>query len=137
MSGETGPFAAASLTLYRALNGCAWMLMDTISSTSSRSRQHDFKYVIYHCSLTRSLYAGDFNSTHTDWGYKNNSADGDRLHRQTPTNNPKNTTSFQSCRCNTGTNPDLAFYSIGPDSCSPHRRVLEKFQRSTLAHHST
>ena len=26
-----------------------------------------------------SLYAGDFNSLHTDWGYNNNSADRDSL----------------------------------------------------------
>ena len=37
---------------------------------------------------------------------------------------------FYSGRWNTGTNPDLTFASIGPNSCLPDRRVLEKFPRS-------
>ena len=35
-----------------------------------------------------------------------------------------------SGRWNTGTNPDLAFTTVGPDSRLPYRRVLEKFPRS-------
>ena len=31
---------------------------------------------------------------------------------------------------NTGTNPDLAFASVGPNSRLPDRRILEKFPRS-------
>ena len=38
--------------------------------------------------------------------------------------------SFYSGRWNTGTNPDLAFASVGPNSRLPDRRVLEKFPRS-------
>ena len=37
---------------------------------------------------------------------------------------------FHSGRWNTGTNPDLAFVSVGPDSRLPDRRILEKFPRS-------
>ena len=33
-------------------------------------------------------------------------------------------------RWNTGTNPDLAFASVGPNSRLPDRRVLDKFPRS-------
>ena len=33
-------------------------------------------------------------------------------------------------RWNTGTNFDLAFASVGPYSCLPGRRVLEKFSRT-------
>ena len=82
------------------------------------------------------LYAGDFNSPHTEWGYNSNSTDGTCLAAWASTNNlvllhnPKDAASFHSCRWNTGTNPDLAFSSVGPDSRLPHRRVLEKFPRS-------
>ena len=44
--------------------------------------------------------------------------------------NAKDTASFYSGHWNTGTNPDLAFTSVGPNSCLPDRRVLEKFPRS-------
>ena len=36
---------------------------------------------------------------------------------------------FHSGRWNTGTNPDLTFISVGPDSHVPGRRILEKFPR--------
>ena len=44
--------------------------------------------------------------------------------------NAKDAASFYSGRWNTGTNPDLAFASIGPNSCLLDRCVLEKFPRS-------
>ena len=44
--------------------------------------------------------------------------------------NAKDTASFYSGRWNTGTNPDLAFASVGPNSRLPDRRVLDKFPRS-------
>ena len=44
--------------------------------------------------------------------------------------NAKNAASFYSGRWNTGTNPDLAFASVGPNSRLPDRRVLDKFSRS-------
>ena len=44
--------------------------------------------------------------------------------------NAKDATSFYSGRWNTGTNPDLAFASVGPNSRLPDRRFLEKFPRS-------
>ena len=82
------------------------------------------------------LYAGDFNSPHVDWGYNSSSVDGECLLAWANSNNlallhnPKDEPSFHSGRWNTGTNPDLAFTSVGPDSRLPHRRVLEKFPRS-------
>ena len=44
--------------------------------------------------------------------------------------NAKDAASFYSSRWNTGTDPDLAFDNVGPDSRLPDRRVLEKFPRS-------
>ena len=82
------------------------------------------------------LYAGDFNCPHVDWGYNTNSADGDCLLTWANSNNlallhdPKDEPSFHSGRWNTGTNPDLAFTTIGPSSLLPYGRVLEKFPRS-------
>ena len=82
------------------------------------------------------LYAGDFNCCHADWSYDNNSLDGEYLAGWASINclallyNPKNAASFYSSRWNTGTNPDLAFTSIDPNSRLLDRHVLEKFPRS-------
>ena len=79
------------------------------------------------------LYAGDFNCRHADWGYNDNSPDGECLAGWASINflyNVKDAASFYSGRWNTGTNPDIAFASVGPNSCLPDRRVLDKFPRS-------
>ena len=82
------------------------------------------------------LYVGDFNCCHADWGYDNNSPDSECLAGWASINcfallyNAKNAASFYSGCWNTDTNPDLAFTSVGPNSCLPDRRVLEKFPRS-------
>ena len=82
------------------------------------------------------LYAGDFNCRHANWVYDDNSPDGECLAGWASINclallyNAKNDASFYSGRWNTGTNPDLAFASVGPNSRLPDRRVLEKFPRS-------
>ena len=44
--------------------------------------------------------------------------------------NTKDAARFHSGRWSTGTNPDLAFASVGPNSRLPVRRVLKKFSRS-------
>ena len=44
--------------------------------------------------------------------------------------NAKDTASFYSGRWNAGTNLDVAFVSIGPNSRLPDRHVLEKFPKS-------
>ena len=82
------------------------------------------------------LYAGDFNCCHADWDYDNNSPDSECLAGWASINclallhNAKDAASFYSGCWNTGTNPDLAFTSVGPNSRLPDRRVLEKFPRS-------
>ena len=79
------------------------------------------------------LYSGDFNRPHVNWG---NSADGEclvawaSLNGLVPLHDSKDMATFHSGRWNTGTNPDLAFVSVGPDSRLPDRRILEKFPRS-------
>ena len=81
-----------------------------------------------------SLYAGDFNCQHVDWGYNTTNSDGECLAAWASNNNmsllfsPKDAASFLSGRWGTETNPDLAFASF--DSQHPDRRVLEKFPRS-------
>ena len=74
------------------------------------------------------LYTGDFNCRHADWGYDDNSPDGECLAGWASINclallyNAKDAASFYSGRWNTGTNPDLAFASVGPNSRLPDRR---------------
>ena len=80
-----------------------------------------------------SLCAGDFNCCHADLGYDYNSLDGECLAGRTSINclsllyNAKDAASFYSGRGNTGTNPDLAFASVGSNSRLPDTRVIEKF----------
>ena len=82
------------------------------------------------------LYAGDFNCPHVNWGYKTSSADGEclvawsSLNGIVPFHDPKVVATFHSGRWNTGTNHDLAFVSVGPDSREPNRCILETFPRS-------
>ena len=84
------------------------------------------------------LYAGDFNCRHAGWSYDDNSPDGECLAGWASINcfsllyNAKDAGSFYSGRWNTGTNPDLAFASVGPSSRLSDRRVLDKFPRSQL-----
>jgi len=69
-----------------------------------------------------SLYVGDFNCQHVNWGHNTTSPDGESLDSWATSNNlgllynPQETASFFSCRWNVGTNPDLAFASLGQDS---------------------
>ena len=82
------------------------------------------------------LYAGKCNRRHVDWGYANNSSSGEYLAGWASTNclallyNAKDAANFYSGSWNAGTNPDLAFASVGPNSRLPDRRALEKFSRS-------
>ena len=65
-----------------------------------------------------------------------NSADGEclvawvSLNGLVPLHDPNDMATFHSGHWNTGTNLDLAFVSVGPDSRLPDRRILEKFPRS-------
>ena len=82
------------------------------------------------------LNVGDFNCRHADWGYNDNSLDGECLADWASINylallyNAKDAASFYSGRWNTDTNPFLGFASVGPNSRLSDRRVLEKFPRS-------
>ena len=82
------------------------------------------------------LYAGDFNCRHADWGYDDNSPDGECLAGWASINclallyNAKDAASFYSGRWNTGTNPDLAFASVGPNS----RLRIDVFLTSSPGH---
>jgi len=83
-----------------------------------------------------SLYVGDFNYQHVNWGYNTTSPDRESLDSWATSNNlgllynPKQTASFFSRRWNVGNNPDLAFASFGLDSRQLDRRVLGKFPRT-------
>ena len=82
------------------------------------------------------LYAGNFNCHHADRGYDDNSPDGECLTGWASINclallyNAKDAASFYSGRWNTGTNLDLHFASVGPNSRLPDRHFLDKFSRS-------
>ena len=123
---------------HQRLSSYTWMLTviklfhhNIYKPPLTRLQVSDFPVFPHPC-----LYAGDFNSPHVDWGYNNSSVDGESLLTWANFNNlallhyPKDKPSFYSWRWNTGTNPDLAFTSVDPDSRLPHRRVLEKFPRS-------
>ena len=81
-------------------------------------------------------YAGDFNCQHVNWGYRTSSANGEclitwaSLNGLVPLHDPKGVATFHSGCWNIGTNPNLAFVSVGPDSHVPDRQILEKFPRS-------
>jgi len=83
-----------------------------------------------------SLYVGDFNCQHVNWGYNTTSPDDESLDTWTTSNNlgllynPKETASFFSRRWNVVANLGLTFASLGQDSRLPDRRVLGKFPRS-------
>ena len=69
-----------------------------------------------------SLYVGDFNCQHVNWGYNTTSPDSESLVSWATSNNlgilynPKETASFFSHQWNVGTNRDLAFASFGQKS---------------------
>ena len=79
------------------------------------------------------LYAGDFNCRHADWGYDDNTPDGECLADWENINclallyNAKDAANFFFRPLEHCTNPDLAFASVDPNYCLPDRRVLEKF----------
>ena len=87
------------------------------------------------CFLTPIFIAGDFNCPHVNWGYRTSSADGEclvawaSLNGLVPRHHPKDVATFHSGRWNTGTNPDLTFVSVYPDTRVPDRRILKKIPR--------
>ena len=91
------------------------------------------------------LYAGYFNCRHINWGYDDNSRDGECLTGWASINclallyNAKDVASFYFGRCNTGINPDLAFASVVPNNCLLDRSGLKSFPGPNidlrLSHH--
>ena len=134
MTGWNGPLLI-SLQLHRRLSGCVCTLMvidvNVYKPPSTRLQASDLPVFPYPV-----LYAGDFNCPHVNWGYRTSSANGEclfawaSLNSLVPLNDSKDVATFHSGRWNTGTNPDLAFVSVGPDSRVPDRRILAKFSRS-------
>ena len=82
------------------------------------------------------FYAGDFKCPLVNWVYRTNSANGEcrvvwaSLNCLVLLHDRKDVATFHSGRWNTGTNLDLTFVSVGPDSRVPDRRILEKFSWS-------
>ena len=124
-------FPTTSETEWLCVDVDGYKIVNIYKHPSTRLQVSDLPVFTHPC-----LYAGDFNCLHVDWGYNTNSADGDCLLAWASSNNlallhdPKDEPSFHSGCWNTGTNPDLAFTTVGPDCHLPYRRVLEKFPRS-------
>ena len=113
------------------MNVDGYKIVNVYKAPPTRLRTLDLPVFPHPC-----LYAGDFNCRHVDWDYDDNSLDGVCLAGWASINcfallyNANDAASFYSGRWNIGTNPDLAFVSVGPNSRLPDRRVLDKFPRS-------
>ena len=83
-----------------------------------------------------TIYAGDFNCQHTDWGYNYTTQDGEVLTDWASNAearllyDPKEPPSFHSARWNSYTNLDLAFAVCRSCDPMPERRVIDRFPRS-------
>lgn len=85
-----------------------------------------------------ALYAGDFNSHHTAWGYRTNDDNGEKIFNWSISQNlhlifdAKDQCSFHSARHNQGYNPDIGFVSEGNlgNPITVKKKVLKKFPRS-------
>ena len=103
-----------------------------IESSVSKTSTHATANSVF---LHPVLYAGDFNCLHVNWSYRTSSADGEclvawgSLNGLVPLHDPRDVATFYSGRWNTGTNPNLTFVSVGPDSRVADRGILEKFLR--------
>ena len=113
------------------VNVDGYIIVNVYKPPPTRLQSLDLPVFPYPC-----LYAGNFNCRHADWGYDDKSLDGECLAGWASINclallyNAKDAASFCSGRWNTGSNPDLAFPSVGPNSRLPDRRGLKKFPRS-------
>uniref|UniRef100_W5NI73 Endonuclease/exonuclease/phosphatase domain-containing protein n=1 Tax=Lepisosteus oculatus TaxID=7918 RepID=W5NI73_LEPOC len=83
------------------------------------------------------IYAGDFNCQHTNWGYQKNTPEGKALadwasiQGLTLLFDNKQANTFFSARWQSGTNPDLVFFSPTNNHMpSPQRSVLSIFPNS-------
>ena len=123
-----GPIPPTSEIEWLCVDVDGYKIVNVYKPPPTRLRTLDLPVFPHPC-----LYAGDFNCRHADWGYDDNSPDGDRVLGWMGIAllyNAKDAASFYSDCWNIGTNPDLAFASVGPNSRLPDRRVLDKFPRS-------
>lgn len=85
-----------------------------------------------------AVYAGDFNSHHSNWGYTSDDINGLQLNRWSERNNlwllfdAKDRGTFHSARWQQDYNPDLTFASMDEEHkpLISKRTVLENFPRS-------
>lgn len=85
-----------------------------------------------------SIYAGDFNSHHQNWGYASNDNNGDHLNSWSENKNlwllydAKERGTFHSARWRRDYNPDLTFVSTGKNlrPLKSNRIVLNNFPHS-------
>ena len=90
------------------MNVDGYKKVNDYKSPPTRLQSLDFPVFLHVC-----LYAGDFNCCHVDWGYDDNSPDGECLAGWASINslalqyNTKDAASFYSGSWITGTNPDL------------------------------
>ena len=88
------------------------------------------------------LYAGDFNSQHTNWGYTNTNEDGSCLAtwaaewQLIPTVRSQGTSKFSLRRWGSETNPNLAFASSSDDDQLPADVSLRSSLSPDINRHS-
>ena len=108
-----------------------YRIVNVYKSPPTRLQASDLPVFPHHV-----FYAGDFNCPHVNWGYRTSSDNGECLvdwaspNGLVPPHDTKDVATFYSGGWNTGTDPDMTFVSVGPDSRVPDRRILEKFPRS-------
>ena len=123
------------LQLHQRLSGCAWTWMVIKSSMSTNLHLHDCKHLISQCSLTPfSMLAILIVCMSTGVIEPAVPMESALLLGQAlttcPSSWPKGRGHLSFWPWNTGTNPDLTFASVDPNSCVPDRCILEKFPRS-------
>ena len=133
MSYLNGPLLI-NLLKDRQLNGCVWMSMASKLSTSTDHLTRNYHQHLFRCfNISVSILVTLAGDLHTGWGYDFISPDEECLANWAAHcnhvlfHNLKNAPSFFSGRWHTGTNPDLVFASVGLESWSVDRRILEKF----------
>ena len=103
------------------------MVIELPVSTNLHVR--DCKRLISQCSLTPFAMLAIL-IVHTSTGVIDQAVPMESALLLVPLHDPKDVATFHSGCWNIGTSPDLTFVSVGPDSCVPDRRILEKIPRS-------
>ena len=106
-------------------------IVNVYKSPSSRFNQSSLPN-----APTPAIYAGDFSSRHTNWGYRTTNDDGEFLVEWSSTieatllYDPKEPHTFSSRPWNTNTNLDLAFAKLDSNAALPVRETLSRFPHS-------